>query len=44
MRHDVGDKFGFIRATLDFALERDDLRAQVMEYLDGLVVGERVEG
>ncbi|WP_226675651.1 UTP--glucose-1-phosphate uridylyltransferase GalU [Rossellomorea aquimaris] len=44
VRHDVGDKFGFIRATLEFALEREDLRGQVMEYLEGLVVGERVEG
>lgn len=44
VRHDVGDKFGFIRATLEFALEREDLRDQVLEYLEGLVVGERVEG
>ncbi|WP_061808966.1 UTP--glucose-1-phosphate uridylyltransferase GalU [Rossellomorea vietnamensis] len=44
VRHDVGDKFGFIRATLEFALEREDLRPQVMEYLERLVVGERVEG
>jgi UTP--glucose-1-phosphate uridylyltransferase len=32
-RHDVGDKFGFIKATLDFALEREDLREQVTDYL-----------
>jgi UTP--glucose-1-phosphate uridylyltransferase len=32
-RHDVGDKFGFIRATVEFALERVELREQVMEYL-----------
>src|SRR5690606_35394501 len=25
-RYDVGDKFGFIRATIDFAIQRDDLR------------------
>ncbi|WRP06326.1 UTP--glucose-1-phosphate uridylyltransferase GalU [Rossellomorea aquimaris] len=43
-RHDVGDKFGFIKATLDFALEREDLKGQVMEYLESLVVGEKVEG
>ncbi|MCA1060867.1 UTP--glucose-1-phosphate uridylyltransferase GalU [Rossellomorea aquimaris] len=42
VRHDVGDKFGFIKATLDFALEREDLKGQVMEYLESLVVG--VEG
>jgi UTP--glucose-1-phosphate uridylyltransferase len=43
-RHDVGDKFGFIKATLDFALEREDLKGQVMEYLESLVVGEKVKG
>ncbi|MEW4289648.1 UTP--glucose-1-phosphate uridylyltransferase GalU [Rossellomorea marisflavi] len=34
VRHDVGDKFGFIKATLDFALERDDLKEQVLEYIN----------
>ncbi|WP_064093149.1 UTP--glucose-1-phosphate uridylyltransferase GalU [Rossellomorea aquimaris] len=43
-RYDVGDKFGFIKATLEFALERSDLKPQVLEYLERLVVGERVEG
>jgi UTP--glucose-1-phosphate uridylyltransferase len=43
-RHDVGDKFGFIKATLDFALERSDLKPQVLEYLERLVVGEKIEG
>ncbi|MFC5401554.1 UTP--glucose-1-phosphate uridylyltransferase GalU [Cohnella soli] len=33
VRHDVGDKFGFIRATLDFALERGDLRNDVLAYI-----------
>lgn len=33
-RHDVGDKFGFIKATLDFALEREGLREQLLEYLE----------
>lgn len=33
-RHDVGDKFGFVKATLDFALERNDLRGPVLEYLE----------
>ncbi|KZE43906.1 UTP--glucose-1-phosphate uridylyltransferase GalU [Rossellomorea marisflavi] len=32
-RHDVGDKFGFIKATLDFAIDREDLNDQVVEYL-----------
>lgn len=41
-RHDVGDKFGFIKATIEFALERDDLRDSVMEYLKELVEAEKV--
>ncbi len=32
-RHDVGDKLGFIQATIDFALEREDLADDVREYL-----------
>ena len=32
-RYDVGDKFGFIKATIDFALNRPDLKNQVREYL-----------
>ncbi|WP_282033709.1 UTP--glucose-1-phosphate uridylyltransferase GalU [Metabacillus indicus] len=43
VRHDVGDKFGFIKATLDFALERGDLKPQLMEYLKDLLVGVKVE-
>ena len=37
IRYDVGDKFGFIKATIDFALKREDLREQVQEYLRELV-------
>ncbi|KZZ82583.1 MULTISPECIES: UTP--glucose-1-phosphate uridylyltransferase GalU [Bacillaceae] len=36
-RYDVGDKFGFVKATIDFALERGDLGDQVHEYLSSLV-------
>lgn len=32
-RYDVGDRFGFIKATIDFALMRDDLKDEVMEYV-----------
>jgi UTP--glucose-1-phosphate uridylyltransferase len=40
-RHDVGDKFGFIKATLDYALEREDLRSSVLAYLETLT--EKIE-
>ena len=32
-RYDIGDKFGFVRATVAFALKRPDLKDKVMEYL-----------
>jgi UTP--glucose-1-phosphate uridylyltransferase len=35
-RYDVGDKLGFIKATVDFALSRDDLKEEVKAYLDTL--------
>ena len=34
VRYDVGDKFGFIKATIDFALDRDDLKEDVRAYID----------
>jgi UTP--glucose-1-phosphate uridylyltransferase len=42
-RHDVGDKFGFVRATVEFALERGDLKSQVLEYLRGVLELDKVE-
>jgi UTP--glucose-1-phosphate uridylyltransferase len=33
-RYDVGDKFGFIKATIEFALDRPDLKVQLQEYLN----------
>lgn len=33
-RHDVGDKLGFVQATIDFALNREDLRDDVREYME----------
>ncbi|MDT9026810.1 UTP--glucose-1-phosphate uridylyltransferase GalU [Rossellomorea yichunensis] len=41
-RYDVGDKFGFIKATVEFALERGDLQVQVMEYLKRIVNQEKI--
>lgn len=36
IRYDVGDKFGFVKATLDFALNREDLKEDVKNYLQTL--------
>ena len=35
-RFDAGDKLGFLQATVEFALERDDLGAGLKEYLKSL--------
>ncbi|MBG9586884.1 UTP--glucose-1-phosphate uridylyltransferase GalU [Cytobacillus firmus] len=32
-RYDVGDKLGFLQATIDFALRREDLREDFLSYL-----------
>jgi UTP--glucose-1-phosphate uridylyltransferase len=36
IRHDAGDKLGFLIATVGFALKRDDLGPEFREYLKGL--------
>lgn len=36
-RYDVGDKLGFLKATCEFALDRDDLRDDFTQYLKELV-------
>lgn len=40
-RYDVGDKFGFIKATIDFALDRENLHDQVNDYIHTLVEKEK---
>ncbi len=32
-RYDVGDKLGFLKATVEFALDRDDLKGSFKKYL-----------
>jgi len=35
-RHDTGDKLGFLKATVQFALKREDLGGEFREYLKNL--------
>jgi len=35
-RHDTGDKLGFLQATVELALQREDLGAAFRQYLHGL--------
>lgn len=36
-RYDVGDKYGFVEATIDFALKRDDMRDKVLNHIKELL-------
>jgi UTP--glucose-1-phosphate uridylyltransferase len=36
-RHDVGDKQGFLQATVEYALKRDDLKDEFKEYLQSII-------
>lgn len=38
-RHDIGDKLGYLRAGIEMALQRPDMREQVLAYLESLRVG-----
>jgi UTP--glucose-1-phosphate uridylyltransferase len=38
-RYDAGDKLGFLKATVEFALKREDLGGAFREYLKGLKLG-----
>lgn len=36
-RYDVGEKIGFVKTTIEFALQHGDLRQEVIEYLKEIV-------
>lgn len=36
-RYDVGDKLGFLQATIEFALRRDDLSQDLLNYLHSIM-------
>jgi len=42
-RHDAGDKLGFLKATVEFALKRSDLGPDFAEYLRSLKIEAPVE-
>ncbi|MGM9928115.1 MAG: UTP--glucose-1-phosphate uridylyltransferase GalU [Bacillus sp. (in: firmicutes)] len=33
-RYDIGEKMGFIKATIDIALQREDTKEEILKYLD----------
>ncbi|OLS40365.1 UTP--glucose-1-phosphate uridylyltransferase GalU [Bacillus sp. MRMR6] len=42
-RYDIGDKIGFVKATIDFAINRDDIRDDVLAYLLELMKKENLQ-
>ncbi len=36
-RYDVGEKMGFIQTTIEFALQREELRDGLLAYMNGLI-------
>lgn len=43
-RYDVGDRLGFLEATVEFALKRDDLKKPFMEYISRIMQGPDFNG
>lgn len=41
-RYDVGEKFGFIKTTIEMALQHDELKDELMKYMNELVAKENV--
>ena len=35
-RYDIGDKFGYVKAIIDYALKREDIGEQVKSYIKEL--------
>ena len=42
-RYDVGEKFGFIQTTIEMALQRTELRKDILNYLSAVVKRETIQ-
>lgn len=40
IRYDVGEKLGFIKTTIEYALERKELRSELLDYLNDLILNQ----
>jgi UTP--glucose-1-phosphate uridylyltransferase len=41
-RHDVGEKFGFVKTTIEFALQNDELRLELLDFLERVMDKQKV--
>lgn len=39
-RYDVGSKFGFLQANIEYALKKEDLKDELMSYMTSIVTCE----
>ncbi|WP_102347317.1 UTP--glucose-1-phosphate uridylyltransferase GalU [Bacillus sp. Marseille-P3661] len=42
-RYDIGDKVGYIKATIDVALQRDDIKGEILDYLKNVMEKENLQ-
>jgi len=42
-RYDVGEKLGFIETTLEFAIQHEDLREDILRFMDQLLKREQIK-
>jgi UTP--glucose-1-phosphate uridylyltransferase len=42
-RYDVGEKIGFVKTTIEFALQDEGLRLELLGYLEGIMEKSRVK-
>jgi len=43
IRFDVGEKFGFVKTTIEFALQHDEIKEEVLQYLKELLKKETIK-
>ncbi|ALC82656.1 MULTISPECIES: UTP--glucose-1-phosphate uridylyltransferase GalU [Bacillus] len=42
-RHDVGEKFGFIKTTIEFALQKEDMKDELLSLMENLVNQSKIQ-
>jgi UTP--glucose-1-phosphate uridylyltransferase len=40
-RYDTGDRLGYVKAIVDFALKNENLKEDIIEYLRGILAVEK---
>lgn len=42
-RHDVGEKFGFIKTTIEFALQNEDMKDDLLALMENLITQSKIQ-